>query len=310
MAQLHNHKDKEAQREFENVYQSLANAGSGSGDMLVATYDPNAIAQDLYAGTGTAAPTTTPDYIGQKYVDTTNLNVYLASETNGSYNWAFVGKGESSDFNQDTVANIFEWWKADEGVTKDGGDLVSSWADVVSGHAVIMTVNADKPDYLADGMNGHPALRFENTNSNLLSNTPNSGTQWTGFIVATLDEIQAGLKIWCDTGANSSLRTTGNLLRFHTYVDYGTYSIGEKFITVFRTAGGTSGAFVRKNNNAEVMVAASWTQSKDRQRFGENWAGGYNLKCHIPEAIYYNAYLTEENIQKVLTYLNNKYAIY
>ena len=105
MPQLFNHKDKETQREMENIYQNLG----GGGDMETATYDPNAIAQDLYAGTGTAAPTTTPDYIGQTYVDTTNLNVYLASETNGSYNWAFVGKGESSDFNQDTVANIFEW---------------------------------------------------------------------------------------------------------------------------------------------------------------------------------------------------------
>ena len=85
MPQLFNHKDKETQRELENVYQGLANAGTG--DMAVATYDPNAFSADIFPLNGAGVPSTTPDYIGQTYIDTTAKRWYTATGTASSADW-------------------------------------------------------------------------------------------------------------------------------------------------------------------------------------------------------------------------------
>lgn len=39
---------------------------------------------------GTAAPTVTPDFVGQRFVDTSSKNVYIATDTGGSGDWALV----------------------------------------------------------------------------------------------------------------------------------------------------------------------------------------------------------------------------
>ncbi|MFA6288985.1 MAG: LamG-like jellyroll fold domain-containing protein [Opitutaceae bacterium] len=67
------------------------------------------------------------------------------------------------------------WYRADEGVIKDGDNKVSLWTDL-SGHGfhVVQTDDASwRPDYVAAAMNGHPAMAYDGTGRMALtSETP------------------------------------------------------------------------------------------------------------------------------------------
>lgn len=61
----------------------------------------------------------------------------------------------------DQVANLWQWLKADAGVTKDGSNLVSAWADQSGGgRDVAQSTAANKPTWTANAYNGLPGLVF------------------------------------------------------------------------------------------------------------------------------------------------------
>lgn len=41
---------------------------------------------------GTAAPSVTPDHLGQLFIDTTNKNIYVSSGTTNSQDWVWVNE--------------------------------------------------------------------------------------------------------------------------------------------------------------------------------------------------------------------------
>ena len=56
------------------------------------------------------------------------------------------------------------WLKADAGITKDGSNKVSTWADQSpNGWNAAMTSSTNQPTWVADGINGNPALHFPST---------------------------------------------------------------------------------------------------------------------------------------------------
>lgn len=58
------------------------------------------------------------------------------------------------------------WYKADAGVTKDGSNLVSGWADQTANHYDVAALGAlptNKPTWVAAAINGLPALDWGHT---------------------------------------------------------------------------------------------------------------------------------------------------
>lgn len=71
-------------------------------------------------------------------------------------------------------AAVWQWIEADLGVTRDGSDRVSAWADQSPKAAhYAQATGADQALYVAAQLNGHPVIRFDPAN-----------TEWMG---ATLD---------------------------------------------------------------------------------------------------------------------------
>lgn len=64
------------------------------------------------------------------------------------------------------VANLEFWFRSDLGVTKDGSDLVGTWADQ-SGNGRDLSEATNKPLWVDSLVNGRAAIRFDGTNDKL-----------------------------------------------------------------------------------------------------------------------------------------------
>ena len=307
MPQLFNHKDKETQREMENIYQNLG----GGGDMEASVYDPRTIAQDLYAGTGTAAPSETPDYIGQRYVNTTNLNVYLASETNGSYNWAFVGKGGVSDLS--SVSGLTSWYKGENITPTTNGSTITAWND--AGSALNHCTNiVGTPQYYEDVVNGHPGAYFDGSESMYGSDKSDVAQPQTHFVVFKGTD-------W-GTGAEQDIVTMYNFSQ----------SIAKQaWTTVIRTyAGGNifgdslsddtaymaTAIFDNTSSSLQINDASAVTgttgtgANTNSPNIGAASGGSSRFTGYVMEWMVFTGSLIEGDQDIVRAYLNNKYAIY
>ncbi len=58
---------------------------------------------------------------------------------------------------------IVDWWRIEEGVTKDGSDKVSSWLGSINGIDLAQGTGAKQPTWTADQINGYPAIVFDGT---------------------------------------------------------------------------------------------------------------------------------------------------
>lgn len=78
------------------------------------------------------------------------------------------------------------WLRADLGITKDGSDKVSAWADQSgSGNHFAQGTGADQPLYVAGAYAGQPALRGDNTDKLTSAAAVGSGANNTLFAVFT-----------------------------------------------------------------------------------------------------------------------------
>lgn len=100
-----------------------------------------------------------------------------------SFVWAQTGPGGVGE--TDGSSDLELWLKADAGVTKDGSDRVSAWADQSgNGRNATQSTSDKRPTYYANQQNGQPVLRLDGTN--YMDNTYRGvgGTELTFFIVA------------------------------------------------------------------------------------------------------------------------------
>jgi hypothetical protein len=65
-------------------------------------------------------------------------------------------------------AEIKLWLKADMGITKDANNFVSTWEDQSGqGNNATSSVSTEKPQYVADALNGKPVIHFDGVYNNL-----------------------------------------------------------------------------------------------------------------------------------------------
>lgn len=263
--------------------------------------------------TGTTAPTMAPSFIGQEYYNTADGSMYKAMGTSGYWNWGMVGRGSLSEFNKDTVDNIFAWWEADSGVTKDAGNLVSGWTDTINGWKLINSGGTDRPLWEGTKYNNKPGITFDGSNDYLSLDTSDTGTSFTFLSVISINTTYTDLRILVDHGGPAkyvcAYKTPSQFyIGDAGYTAMGTYSINTPYLIVGRSQG--TNLYGRINDGSETLVKSGYTTTLAAMRFGQYWSGGYHCNGTVCEHLIYNASLTEENIQKVMAYLNNKYAIY
>jgi hypothetical protein len=111
------------------------------------------------------------------------------------------------DSGGDIPSGLLYHLDAAEGVTKDGSNRVSGWADQGSAaNDFVQATAAKQPLWIADGINGLPAIQFSGANNNeeLLLNTE---TDPRSFFAVTTALTGGGLRgIWGEQGADAGIR--------------------------------------------------------------------------------------------------------
>lgn len=258
--------------------------------------------------TGTGAPTMVPAFIGQEYIDESTGKIYKAIGTFGSYNWAYIGQGGLSAFTKDSVPGLIAWYKADSGITKDAGNLVSVWADQSdSGFHLAQPTSTNQPLYVENVINGHPVLQFNGTDNTIFRNPFVLAQPYTVFIVGKFITADATQRTFFSGGAAMAFDSQASKFRFYagTSLYHGSQDTNNHIFTIVGN-GNTSHIVIDTTDNAGAAGATG---------FGYLYIGSYGAgstwgNINLAEMLIFNSDLSDANRAIVLAELNNKYAIY
>jgi len=236
------------------------------------------------------------------------------------------------------LPNLQLWLDSSVGITKDGSDFVSIWADQSgNGNDATQGVGARQPLWIDSTLNGLPVLDFATdfltvgtqiskpanytqifvmSVDDITSNQRYSGSNDSGFTLATAWGVSgvkriggsadgSGLYIFGD-GVNSSFGESSTAI----FISNGTYAvIVERYESgddeqTFRTGGGVIGT------NTSATNATSLGGVNENYSIGR--AGdfsGLDFNGTMAEHLLYSDALSVANIEKVENYLFNKYAL-
>ena len=256
--------------------------------------------------TGSGAPTMPPDFVGQQYIDTTigNQKSYLATGMGSTSNWLLTAVGDNG-FTKDTIPGCVFWIKANTGLTKDGGDLVSQWNDL-SSSGWNLTEATNKPKYFANVIGSNPVVRFDGINQKLQNAIASLNQPMTVFIVGRAIALATDKRI---------VSFGSNAIPLFTRASNFTLYAGSEFNGATRDTNNHIWMSIINNTASTLKTDASVSTGT----IGTNSMAGIQLawdtttayyNCDIAEILIFNSSLSSANQTIVNTYLNNKYAIY
>lgn len=206
------------------------------------------------------------------------------------------------------------WLRADAGVTTDGSDNVSAWADQSGKGNTVAASVAAMPKLVANALNGGSVVRFDGLNNYLsATKTISSATNATIFIVFKAFKSGAAMKVFdnqyasAGTRRNVTLDPTGSLGGLGASVTNfnwaGQYLVVSAFHTGTNSALYFNGQFV--TNTAGNGAANLMTPSASPIVVGASKNGPYSDKYagDIAEIIVYDGVLSDAVRQSVESYL-------
>ncbi len=222
--------------------------------------------------------------------------------------------GPPAGIEPDDIAGLAAWFRADLGVTKDGSDFVSDWADQ-SGNGRTASESTNKPLWVSSLINGHPALRFDGSNDKLktadfalsqpyhyfiVANSVSFGTDDT-FVCPDNDSSVAKLRqlspssVDIRQGATSGPVVTG--------ISTGTFYL-------FSAVLDGNNSTLAKNDGTPDGSGGNMTSALDGLTFG---AAGNNTQfghVEIAEFALYSAAVTGTDLTNLNAYFNTRYALW
>ena len=231
------------------------------------------------------------------------------------------------------------WVRPDLGVTKDGSNLISLWADQSgNGNNVAQGTAAMKPTWVDNQLNGYPVISFAANHVleglNFLNGSAGaifvvgrveSGTINNSVMFASCDEASAALyclllRPWKSSDEpnlciSQEKNPVFNVMKLNYTTAFGTFyvfSCGSTGTAYIEHINGTAPGFtVRQGSDCGDWFAD--TENRDNVTIGgAKWnAYGQMMTGKIAEVIAYDGVsLTPTEFATVENYLNNKYAIY
>ncbi len=80
--------------------------------------------------------------------------------------------------------NLFAYFKANTGITRDMSDAVSQWDDFTgNGHDAPQSTGSKQPLFVSNLLNGFPAIRFDGINDDLKTSSFTSESNMTSWLV-------------------------------------------------------------------------------------------------------------------------------
>jgi hypothetical protein len=191
--------------------------------------------------------------------------------------------------------NMALWLKADAGVTKDGSNMVSAWADQSGSGNNVAPYYTYRAEWVADAINDHPALYFDGGCDNYFKTL---STGLTGTI--TMFAV-------CGSPISQVEGTTGN--RIVSCPPTGT-SGWDCNVALFNGCATPFAPTIKYdsfalNSGQSIAVLGIGTMFQANG----NCSGSEAVTGYIPEVIIYNRALTAQETADVKTYLANKYGI-
>lgn len=221
------------------------------------------------------------------------------------------------------------WLDVDQGITKDGSDYVSSWADQ-SGNNNNATQGTGSYQPQLQSTSIGSAIFFDGTDNYLTLGTQlGKPANWTIFIVMAMASTTSSQFVLASSDAANNLKSTWGYIRYYSgtyrgiYGDDVSYSITNSVDTQFTSSifsqhtiryidGDTKVDLWKTGTTQAVTIDASGANSCEGTAYemAIGRCGAYNgeyARVYVAELIIYNAALSNNNIDLVEGYLREKY---
>lgn len=223
---------------------------------------------------------------------------------------------KAASFVPTDIAGCELWLDAGQGITKDGSDYVSAWADQSgNGNDATQGTGSAQPLYVANQLNGEPVIRFEGS---------------TDFMLNPQITITNDVSLFI-CYKRKTITTWG--IPVSNYNSYGFFGCNTNLLYIQKTDATIVTATNIDNTNYEIIEAESYYIGDNYYcyfykngnyishygigagNYGFRQVGGWNSfsiysDIDIAEIIIYNSALDDTNRGLVENYLNTKYAIY
>jgi len=216
------------------------------------------------------------------------------------------------------------WLRADRGIDTTSAGRVTSWANSApAANSATQSSDARRPRFIAQGLNGRPAIEFDG-NDVLISTNNISLNQQTIF--AVFNSTSPDVKIICEHSQNAntnngSFLTTsiGNTLLFRratfssvgaNYVENWGNDSAYRVITTWFAS--NDSVAMRINGNTVSLTKGGSTSGNANDKFyigGRGTTADFGLVGRIAELIVYNRVLSQAERDTVEQYLSRKYNI-
>lgn len=218
------------------------------------------------------------------------------------------------------TTGLLVWLKADAGVTADGSNNVSAWADQTGNYTVAQGTSGNQPTLVSSDINGKPALRFSGSQSLSQSTLLGAGVNQDMTIIAVENTTNPA------SSEDSIYLGSGGASRGIGYYNSDQYADFSSPATETGAAAPATGAFVTEavtldstlqhavfSRNGIVTGASKMYSlaSVTAGLFVGNRADGTTpWQGDIAELLVFDHQLTASEMDQVGGYLGDKYGIY
>ncbi len=242
------------------------------------------------------------------------------------------------------TGNLQLWLKADAGVTKDGSNKVSAWADQsASGKNATQAIASAQPLFVDNAVNGLPALQFDGLGNYMSANVVvNQSSQYSMFVVTSCSQANLSfnqyydnlaLLHWLESGSWGTVHLSASQEGIYTRYAYGNASLQNEIpfgatFSAKKYNGPGSNFFIAGSSFANSMVSVYYNNIVLTQKntAGASVANTGNAMTigrgdpkyttatvyypgEIAEIIVYNTELSNADRNTVISYLQGKYNI-
>lgn len=215
-------------------------------------------------------------------------------------------------FDPTVIAGLVLWLRADLGVTKDGSDKVSQWADQSgAGHHAVQAVANKQPLWVPGAVNGQPAVQGDAVNDRLVANWAQSQPTTTFLVHAGNSPVTNETVIDGGGGTVNTLRVYG-ASPWTFYEGSGSpqraWSAGWHVRCVEALGAGAGNLSHSVDGGAPATAVSAGTASNGVCLFS---AGDDRFYCddQIAEVIQYNRGLSADEKSRIVRKLGSRYGI-
>lgn len=225
--------------------------------------------------------------------------------------------GVVTTFEPTAIANLFAWYRADLGVTKDGSDLVSQWDDQSGNGGPDLTASGSaRPTHNSANFNSQDSISFDGS-SDILTAASTQALPLHWFLAVIIDT-------W---GHNDLLIAHNDLDGEPMTMQTSTPQVFQRDSEIFRNSisptignrvlmqsffpSGSGTWFQALNNDSQVTATGT-----DAGAATEISVGGdvdkpaQSSDIQVAELAIYSAEITSANLTNLKNYFNSRYSIY